>query len=79
MRYVGIDPKKPPKDKLFCCDNCRNYVKSKTKHKKNKDPVNDEDKIRSYSLALVWAGLNLLRRRDAVREADGEAMIAYWR
>ncbi|CAG2194617.1 unnamed protein product [Mytilus edulis] len=28
---------------------------------------------------ITWTGLNLLCRRDAVREADGEAMISHWK
>ena len=30
-----------------------------------------------YSLAIAWCGLNLPRRKDPVREADGEAMMTY--
>lgn len=33
----------------------------------------------NYSLSLIWRGLNLLCRRDAVREADGEAMMPFWK
>lgn len=35
------------------------------------------DLVKDYSEALIWAGLNLLFRRDAVRKADAEAMIAF--
>lgn len=47
---------------------------------KNKPkPENNEDLVMKYSIGLVWRGLNLLCRRDAVREADGEAIIAFWK
>jgi hypothetical protein len=32
-----------------------------------------------HSRALTWAGLNLLCRRDAVRENDGPDMLRHWR
>lgn len=36
-----------------------------------------EDHVLNYSLAVVWRGLNLMCRRDAVREADGVAMMSF--
>ncbi|CAC5386074.1 unnamed protein product [Mytilus coruscus] len=33
----------------------------------------------NYSRAITWAGLNLLCRRDAVREADGGVMMSHWK
>ena len=33
----------------------------------------------NINIALIWRGLNLLCRRDAVREADGEAMMSFFK
>ena len=37
------------------------------------------DHIREYSLQLVLNGLRDAVRRDAIRENDGRAIIAFWR
>lgn len=53
--------------------------KEKVVPKKGQQTTSRDDYKRNYSLALVWRGLNLLCRRDAVREADVEAMMEYWK
>lgn len=37
------------------------------------------DYKRNHSIALAWRGMNLLCRRDAVREGDGPAIISMWK
>jgi len=37
------------------------------------------DHVRNYSLAVCWYGLLDLCHRDAIREADGPAMMSMWR
>lgn len=38
-----------------------------------------QDCLRNYSIGLTWNGLLDLAHRDAIREADGMAMISFWR
>ncbi|XP_060559101.1 uncharacterized protein LOC132719356 [Ruditapes philippinarum] len=81
MRCVGIDPEKPPKGKWYCSDQCRpkrkrSGSKSKTRVSPN---VSRKDHKHLYSTACLWYGLNMLCRRDAVREADGNAMMSFWK
>lgn len=50
------------------------------KEEKTKDGDDDDkDCVNLYTLAMVWFGLNLLTRRDAVREADGVDMMTFWK
>jgi hypothetical protein len=35
--------------------------------------------ILEYNLGMLWDGLNLLVRRDVVREGNGPMMDAMWR
>ena len=37
------------------------------------------DHVRNYSLAVIWYGLLDLCHHDAIREADGLAMMTMWR
>jgi len=37
------------------------------------------DQGREYAIALTWCGLRDLCHRDAIREADGAAMMSLWR
>ena len=39
----------------------------------------DDDHVLSHTKALMWEGLGHMARRDAVREGDGPAILAYWR
>jgi len=36
------------------------------------------DHLRNHSLAMTWCGLLDLCHRDAIREADGVAMMTMW-
>ena len=56
-----------PQEDWFCSDQCRDAALHKSGF--------DEDHKLAYCTAMAWKGLNLLVRRDAVREGDGEAMI----
>jgi hypothetical protein len=44
-----------------------------------KKVVARNDFLQDHSCSLLWRGLNDMARRDAIREADGEAMIHFWR
>ena len=69
-----------PKGNWCCSDACISKRKTRKKAVK-KSEVETEDAVNDYkngySRAIAWVGLNLLCRRDAVREADGEAMMPY--
>lgn len=60
--------------KWWCSDPCKTK-----KAKKNRKADKKPDYINSHSKALLWRGLNDLVRRDAVRENDGESMVAFWK
>lgn len=81
MKCVGFNEDNAPTGDWYCQEACkpkkRKGKKGKKKSKKDVKPVNDTKY--NYSRALCWFGLNLLCRRDAVREADGEAMMSHWR
>ena len=82
MACVNITLNSVSDDDWFCQDLCRQTVKGNRK----KGPktvkasqVDSCDYVYNYSRSLVWCGLNILCRRDAVREEDGEAMISHWK
>ena len=84
MQCLGIDAKKKQPKIWYCSDQCKAHSKAKgkarkVKEKTEKTPEITKDFKKDYSMSLVWRGLNLLCRRDAVREADGEAMMAFWK
>jgi hypothetical protein len=81
MKCLGIDPDKTIKGDWFCSSECKKRLKGKGRKQKGQDTsiTYENDRKRDYSVALLWRGLNLLCRRDAVREADGDAMMAYWK
>ena len=74
MRCVNI--KSIPKGKWYCCDACKALSKTKRGQKPSSSKY---DYVYKHNIALIWKGLNLLCRRDAVREADGEAMLSFWK
>ena len=41
--------------------------------------MSQQDGVRNYSVAITYYGLLELCHRDAIREADGVAMMALWR
>ncbi|VDI05718.1 Hypothetical predicted protein [Mytilus galloprovincialis] len=72
-----------PEGDWFCKAACKKAKKGKPKRKsksasKTENSPNSDFKC-NYSRAIAWVGLNLLCRRDAVREADGEAMLTHWK
>ena len=82
MKCVDIPVDNPPEGDWYCQHACRRLCskKGKSKGKSNQqDPPNASDFVYNYSRAITWAGLNLLCRRDAVREADGDALMKFWK
>lgn len=79
MKCIGVDPRKKIKGHWFCSEEFKVRWKGKGRGTKGQKGKSEDDFKRKYSLALVWRGLNLLCRRDAVREADGDAMMAHWK
>ncbi|KAH3741064.1 hypothetical protein DPMN_047782 [Dreissena polymorpha] len=80
IRCFGIYPKNPPKGRWFCTDDCRSMMGKKGKvEKKRQDVRPNVDFKQNYTKSILWCGLNLLCRRDAVREADGQAMLTFWK
>jgi hypothetical protein len=73
---------KEPKDDedWFCSPGC---MKEREEHAAtilvNKPVEPGEDYLRNYAVAIVWNGLLDMAHRDAVREADGPAMMTMWR
>lgn len=81
MKCLGSDPEKTIKGDWFCSDKYKRRWKGKGRKQKGQDTstTRENDKKRDYSVALLWRCLILLCRRDTVREADGDAMMAYWK
>ena len=81
LKCVHMSAENVPKGDWFCQDACKTAKKGKRKRgKKSADkPEQIYDHIYNYSRAMAWLGLHLLCRRDAVREADGNAMITHWK
>ncbi|OWF48543.1 Chromatin modification-related protein png2 [Mizuhopecten yessoensis] len=80
LQCLGLPLDELPKGAWFCSDACAKRKKGKRgKLPKETVTFDQEDRIEGYCKAMVWRGLNLLCRRDAVREGDGETMIRYWR
>ena len=50
------------------------YCSAECEHQEEAD-----DAVLHYSKDVLFKGLNLLARRDAVRENDGPAMISHWK
>ena len=79
MACVNVNPESDIEDEeWFCQDLCRLPMKGKRKMLKSGE-VDACDYIYNYSRSLTWCGLNLLCRRDAVREGDGPAMMSHWK
>ena len=80
LKCVGIAEDAVPEGDWFCCGKC-SRVKPKRSSKTPSNYVisNYMDHLRNYSCAITWCGLNLMTRRDAVREADGDAMMSHWK
>ncbi|WAR31109.1 YNG1-like protein [Mya arenaria] len=55
---------------------CSNECKGSDKMKKS---TTENDLKYRYTQGLVWAGINDLIRRDAVRHNDGHMMVLYWK
>jgi hypothetical protein len=70
-----------PKGDWFCKPACKTAKKQrKTRKSTGKTTQKDKpDYVYNYSRGIVWVGLSLLCRRDAVREADVEAMMSHWK
>ena len=81
MKCVGMSADAPPTGAWYCQSACRKALSTKGKGKANKkpDPPNACDLTYNYSKAITLVGLNLLCRRDTVREADGNAIISHWK
>ncbi|KAK3102767.1 hypothetical protein FSP39_013804 [Pinctada imbricata] len=77
LKCVGIMEDQVPEGDWFCQEKCRHLKEGSTRRGGLVQDVNDY--IYNHSRALTWAGLNLLSRRDAVREADGDAMMSFWK
>ena len=86
MKCVNIDSENIPTGDWYCNEQCRN-IKCKGGRKRKRPgkttTTGEKDKNvhykENYSRAIAWCGLQLLCRRDAVREGDGEAMIRNWK
>ena len=76
-----LDMTDVPEGNWYCRSACKSSKKAKSRKKsKSRSTVNKSDDFKyNYSRAITWTGLNLLCRRDAVREADGEAMMSHWK
>jgi hypothetical protein len=75
-----------PKGDWFCKPACKTAKKQRKTRRSTgkttqKEPTQKDkpDYVYNYSRGIIWVGLNLLCRRDAVREADGEAMMCHWK
>lgn len=86
MKCVDLSADTVPKGEWFCQDGCktaRKKRKGRGKGKSSSAQVDSDSELSdhkyNYTRAITWIGLNLLCRRDAVREADGEAMMTHWR
>ncbi|CAC5388947.1 unnamed protein product [Mytilus coruscus] len=83
LKCITMTADSLPEGDWFCKAACKKAKKGKPKRKSKSASKTDHspnsDFKCNYSRAIAWVGLNLLCRRDAVREADGEAMLTYWK
>ena len=80
LKCLGIADEDVPEGDWFCTDKCRSKKKKRSSKDKDKSTVgNVADYVRNHSMAITWKGLNLLCRRDAVREGDGDGIISHWK
>jgi hypothetical protein len=84
MKCVDLSADTVPKGDWFCQDGCkaaRKKRKGRGKEKSSSAQVDSNSELSdhkyNYTRAITWIGLNLLCRRDAVREADGETMMTH--
>ncbi|WAR21144.1 hypothetical protein MAR_015118, partial [Mya arenaria] len=56
----------------YCSKECKGSDKMK-------NSTTDNDLKYRYTQGFVWAGVNDLIRRDAVRHNDGHMMVLYWK
>ena len=78
-RCVGIQEDDVPQGDWYCQASCRIAKKGRQPAGRGDVVSQSTDFVHNYSRAITWFGLNLLCRRDAVREADGNAMMSYWK
>ena len=82
MKCVNVTHDSVGDEDWFCQEPCRQSVKGKRKKSPRTGKASQVDVcdyVYNYSRALVWSELNLLCRRDAVREGDGDAMMSHWK
>lgn len=81
---IGFSEQELPSSNWYCTEKCKQLFEDESagssrpaKKRRTNTKYLPDYKFR-YNTALVWRGLNLLCRRDAVREGDGDAMMSYW-
>lgn len=60
--------------KWYCSTACKRKPK-----KRKKAPKKSLDHVHEYTTDMLWQGLTILARNDAVSENDGPHMNAFWR
>ena len=65
--------KRTPKTQWFCSPECASL------HNNRGHTKEDADGVRDYHLQLTFEGLSDMARKDAIKENNGPAMLAFWR
>lgn len=68
-----------PSEDWFCSEECREEFINTATTASDEPRGTSEDHVRNYALSVIWCGLLDMVHRDAVREADGLAMMSMWR
>ncbi|XP_038062978.1 uncharacterized protein LOC119733651 [Patiria miniata] len=83
LQCVGIPEDRVPKGKWYCSTECRRASSHKKKKSCKRETKTNEqakiDRVREYNKSVIFHGLNFLIRRDAIRQNDGNRMIAHWK
>ncbi|XP_064615651.1 uncharacterized protein LOC135479677 [Liolophura sinensis] len=85
LECIGFSEEELPSCEWYCTEECKLLYEDESvrqssrlvKKRRTNTTYLPDFKFR-YNTALAWRGLNLLCRRDAVREGDGDAMLSYW-
>ena len=75
---VGLRKLPTENEVWYCSVDCQRAPR-KSSQDYSVQQSDDDDHVRNYSIAVVWNGLLDLIHRDAIREADGNAMMTMWR
>ncbi len=70
LSCVGL--RRKPRKPWYCSERCRKIIELSSK-------LPETDNVKEYHLELTYQGLCDIVRKDAIRENNGRALLAFWR